>query len=252
MNVMDSRIHVPIFPGWGSSADNEPMTELILIRHGETDWNRELRFQGHLDVPLNDMGHEQARRLGVRLAGESVQQLVCSDLLRTRQTAQPVVAQVATQLAPGFSLEAVLDANLREQSFGVMEGLRAPDIALQHPQDWAQWLEFGADHAFARGESTRSFHARVMAAVQRLATVYAGQTVVVVTHGGVLDMIYRTARALPLSGPRQSEIPNAGVNRVRLRDGLVEILDWADTRHLADLPEQPRYEQRSVAAKTEG
>jgi probable phosphoglycerate mutase len=227
------------------------MTELILIRHGETDWNRELRFQGHLDVPLDDMGHEQARRLGARLAGEFVQHLVCSDLLRTRQTAQPVVAQLAAQLAPGFVLESALDVALREQGFGVMEGLRAPDIAQQHPQDWAQWLEFGADHAFAGGESTRAFHARVMGAVQRLATVYAGQTVVVVTHGGVLDMIYRTARALPLSGPRQNEIPNAGVNRVRLRDGRVEILDWADTRHLADLPEQPRYEQRSVAGKTE-
>ncbi len=228
------------------------MTELILIRHGETDWNRELRFQGHLDVPLNDMGHEQARRLGARLAGELVQQMVCSDLLRTRQTAQPVVAQLAAKLGSDFSLDSALDAALREQSFGVMEGLRAPDIAQQHPQDWAQWLEFRADHAFAKGESTRVFHARVMGAIQRLSQDYAGQTVVVVTHGGVLDMIYRTARALPLDGPRQSDIPNAGVNRVRLRNGLVEIMDWADTRHLADLPEQPRYEQRRVVAKSDG
>ncbi len=219
------------------------MTELILIRHGETDWNRELRFQGHVDVPLNEIGQEQARRVGLRLAGEAVQHLVCSDLLRTRQTAQPLVAQLVTQLGPLFSLDAALDADLREQNFGVVDGLRVPDVKQQHPQAWSQWVQFGADYAFTDGETVRQFHARVMGAVQRLAAAYAGQTVVVVTHGGVLDMIYRTARALPLSGPRQSEIPNAGLNRVRVQAGLVEILRWADTQHLADLPAQPRYDQ---------
>ncbi len=219
------------------------MTELILIRHGETDWNRELCFQGHVDVPLNDLGHEQARRLGLRLAGETVQHLVCSDLLRTRQTAQPAVAQLAAQLQPAFHIDDVLDANLREQSFGVVDGLRVPDVQQQHPQAWQQWVQFGADYAFSGGETVRQFHARVMGAVQRLAVNYPGQTVLVVTHGGVLDMIYRTARALPLSGPRQTEIPNAGLNRVRVQADSVEVLSWADTRHLADLPAQPRYDQ---------
>ena len=64
-------------------------TDLILIRHGETDWNRELRFQGHIDVPLNDMVHEQARRLGLRMAREKAQHLVSSDLMRCQQTAAP-------------------------------------------------------------------------------------------------------------------------------------------------------------------
>ena len=68
------------------------MTELILIRHGETDWNRELRFQGQIDVPLNDTGHAQAQRVAMQLAGESVQHLVSSDLLRARQTAMPAAA----------------------------------------------------------------------------------------------------------------------------------------------------------------
>jgi probable phosphoglycerate mutase len=218
------------------------MTELILIRHGETDFNRELRFQGHLDAPLNAVGHEQARRLGVRLSSEVVQHLVCSDLLRTRQTAQPLVTQLAAQLTPSFSLDAALYPELREQNFGVADGLRAIDVQQQHPQAWAQWLQFGADYAFTGGESTRQFHTRVMAAVRRLASVYQGQTMVVVTHGGVLDMIYRTARALPLSGPRQSEIPNAGLNRVRVQAESVEILSWADTQHLVDLPAQPHYD----------
>jgi probable phosphoglycerate mutase len=219
------------------------MTELILVRHGETDWNRELRFQGHVDVPLNAIGHEQARRLALRLAVERVHHLVSSDLQRAQQTARPV-AELGQRELP---LEPELDAALREQNFGVVDGMRVPDIKAQHPQEWAQWVRFDADYAFAGGESTRQFHARVMAAVRALAARHRGQTLAVVTHGGVLDMIYRTARALPLHGPRQSAIPNAGLNRVRLHDDHIEILTWADTQHLADMPEQPIYDQGKLA-----
>ncbi len=215
------------------------MIELILIRHGETDWNRELRFQGQVDVPLNAVGHEQARRVGARLAAESVNLLVCSDLIRTRQTAMPISAQNQQLMAT----EAVLSTAWREQNFGIVDGLRVEDIKTRHPQAWAQWLRFHADYAFEGGESTQQFHARVMAAVRDLSLQYAQQTVAVVTHGGVLDMIYRTARALPLSGPRQSEIPNAGLNRVRIEGDAIEILTWADTLHLTDLPPQPVYDQ---------
>lgn len=224
------------------------MTELILIRHGETDWNRELRFQGQVDVPLNAMGLEQARRVAVRLAAENVQQLLSSDLIRAQQTAQCVAAH-------GLSLRPagpVLDTGLREQSFGVVDGLRVADIKQQHAEAWAQWVRFDADYAFAGGESTRQFHARVMATVQGLAQRHPQQTLVVVTHGGVLDMIYRTAQGLPLSGPRQSEIPNAGLNRVRLRGTSVEIVCWADTAHLADLPPQPVYAQQHLSPQPTG
>src|SRR3990167_7852316 len=140
------------------------MTELILIRHGETDWNRELRFQGQVDVPLNATGHEQARRLARRMAREAVavDHLVSSDLLRTRQTAE----------------------------------------------------------------------------------------LVVVTHGGVLDMVWRTARGLGLEGPRQSDIPNAALNRVRLRGDAIDILHWADTRHLDGLPDPPGHDQKRLLPST--
>ena len=218
------------------------MTELILIRHGETDWNRELRFQGHVDAPLNAVGLEQARRLGLRLAGEVAHLLVCSDLVRTQQTALPISQQ---SLYP-FARNLVLEPALREQNFGAVDGMRIDDIKAQHPDAWAQWTQFQAEYAFAGGESARQFHARVMAAVQGLVQSHPGQTVVVVTHGGVLDMIYRTARALPLSGPRQSAIPNAGLNRVRIEGEKIDILTWADTQHLADMLAQPIYDQVSL------
>lgn len=216
------------------------MTELVLIRHGETDMNRELRFQGHVNVGLNAVGHEQARRLGARMAGERADAVYVSDLLRACQTADPV--------AGGLAIPYVTEAGLREQSFGRVDGMRVADIQREHPEAWAGWMRFEPDFAMPEGESTRSFHARVMDAVQRLVARHPDQTVVVVTHGGVLDMIWRTARSLGLDGPRQSDIPNAGLNRIRVRDGAIDVLDWADTRHLADLPPQPVYDQRRYAS----
>lgn len=217
------------------------MTDLILVRHGETDWNRELRFQGHVDVGLNEIGHEQARRVAARLAAERADHLYVSDLLRARQTAHPV--------AQKLGVRSIVDAALREQSFGAVDGMRVDDIKAQHPQAWEAWLRFHEDYCMPGGETMREFHARVMAAVRRIAADHHGATVVIVTHGGVLDMIWRTARSLPLGGPRQSDIPNAGVSRVLVRDTAFEIVSWADTAHLEDLPPQPVYDQARLAEK---
>lgn len=227
--------------------DNAGMTELILIRHGETDWNRELRFQGHVDVPLNATGHEQARRLAERLAAErlAVDHLVCSDLIRTQQTAAPSLQA----LLPQLRIETLTDSSLREQSFGIVDGMRVDDIKAGHAEAWSQWLRFEADSGMPGGETTRQFHARVMDAMRRIAQQYQGQKVMVVTHGGVLDMVWRTARGTGLAGPRQSDIPNAGLNRVRIDGDAVEVLDWADVRHLTDLPAQPVYDQAKLLVR---
>lgn len=215
------------------------MTELILIRHGETDWNRELRFQGQIDVPLNAVGHAQAQRVATQLAGESAHHLVCSDLLRARQTALPA--------AQRLGMRPINDPALREQNFGVVDGMRAQDIQEQHPQAWLGWTAFDADFAFEGGESTRTFHGRVMTALRLLADTRRGQRLLIVTHGGVLDMVYRTALGLPLSGPRQSVIPNGAINRVRFARERVEIVSWAETSHLAGFPAQPVYDQTQTA-----
>lgn len=208
------------------------MTRFIVIRHGETDWNRQQRFQGHIDVPLNAMGLEQARRLGERLAAEPADVLVCSDLQRTRQTAAP--------LARAWQLEPQPLPAVREQNFGLLEGLDVPTIRTQHPELWTQWLAHRADFALpGGGESIRQFHARVLAAMQALAQAHGDRTVAVVTHGGVLDMLWRSAHQQPLDGLRRCDIPNTGINRLRWRDGLLFIDRWADAAHLQGLPGQP-------------
>jgi len=207
------------------------MTDLIFIRHGETDWNRQQRFQGQIDVPLNPTGHEQARRLAQALAGERFDLLISSDLLRARETAAP--------LEHAHALPAVSRPGLREQSFGVLEGMDVAGIKSRHPQLWAQWLRHDADYALPEGESTRQFHARVIAAVRELATTHGDKALVLVTHGGVLDMLWRTVHGLPLHGARVCAIPNTGINRLRWRAGTLDIVRWAEDAHLAGLPEQP-------------
>ncbi len=223
------------------------MTDFLLIRHGETAWNRELRFQGQLDVPLNDMGFEQAQRLKTRMVqamgewqaqGRVPTRLISSDLLRAQQTAQPV-AEVLGQ-------PCLLNAGLREQCYGMFEGMRSPDIQAQHPEAWQRWLAFDAEVAVEGAETTRAFHGRVIAALQQLVLQYTDEQVVVVTHGGVLDMVWRHAQALSLSGPRVCDIPNAGLNQVAWRDGALHIQVWADAAHLADLPDQPVYSQKRL------
>lgn len=228
------------------------MTDFLLIRHGETAWNRELRFQGQLDVPLNDMGLAQAQRLKERMVnamaewqrqGRLPTRLISSDLLRAQQTAQPV--------AEVLGHACVLNVGLREQGYGMFEGMRSPDIQAQYPEAWQQWLAFDADVAVQGAETTRAFHARVIHSLQELAQQYQGEHVVVVTHGGVLDMVWRHAQALSLSGPRVCDIPNAGLNRVTWRDGTLHIQGWADASHLADLPDQPVYSQKRLLEATE-
>lgn len=207
------------------------MTELLFIRHGETDWNLQQRFQGQIDVPLNATGRAQAARLGQRLAAEPHDALFSSDLSRAQQTAAP--------LAAAWSLQPTLVPGLREQSFGVLEGLDVPTIKERHAGLWQQWLEHRSDFALPGGESLDQFHARVIAAVRELAAANVGRRLAIVTHGGVLDMLWRSAHGLPLAGLRECEIPNTGLNRLRWVDNALQIDRWADDGHLGGLPPQP-------------
>ena len=209
------------------------MTDFLLIRHGETAWNRELRFQGQLDVPLNEMGFEQAQRLKTRMVqalaewqtqGRVPTRLISSDLLRAQQTAQPV--------AEVLGHTCILNAGLREQCYGMFEGMRSPDIQTQHPEAWQRWLAFDADVAVEGAETTRAFHGRVIAALQQLALQYTDEHVVVVTHGGVLDMLYRLATGLDLQAPRTWLVTNASINRLLWTPQGLTLVGWADTQHL--------------------
>ena len=201
-------------------------TALLLIRHGETAWNAEHRIQGHLDIPLSATGIRQAASLGERLAAETVTAVYSSELARAWLTAVPFAARLGLDIIP--------DSRLRERSFGVFEGLTADEIAARHPEGFRRWRERDPAWAIDEGESGQQLIDRVLSALHDIASRHRGETVAVVTHGGVLDVAYRAARGLSWDAPREHLMLNASINRLSAQGSplALSILDWGDVAHL--------------------
>lgn len=202
-------------------------TRLILIRHGETAWNRATRIQGHTDIPLSPLGLLQAERLAEALADEPLAALYASDLSRARQTAEA--------LARRRGLAVRLDPGLRERAFGRFEGLDWAQITEGHHEDAERWRRREPGFAVGGGESLDDFSARCLAAVRRAAAAHPGQGIAVVAHGGVLDCLYRAATQVALDAPRSWQLGNATINRLLATADGFTLVGWNDDQHLAGL-----------------
>lgn len=200
-------------------------TKILAIRHGETVWNSEGRYQGQTDVALNAAGREQAAGVGRALAGERIDAVYSSDLARAMQTAQVLATQAGLPLR--------LDQDLREQHFGAFQGLLAAEIDARWPDDHRRWLRREPDFGPPGGETRREFSDRCVGAVLRLAREHPGQTLAIVCHGGVLDCLYRAAHSLSLDVPRQWALDNAGISRLRFDGRGLHIDRWGDTSHVS-------------------
>ena len=200
-------------------------TRICFVRHGETDWNIEQRMQGHIDLALNATGEAQAEAVGRCFQGMQASALYCSDLLRARQTAQPI--------ADALRMPMLLLPSLRERHFGRCEGMTFAEIAAHNPEDARAIESRDPDYAApGGGESRRQHQSRILACVERLVDAHPAQTIVAVTHGGVLDVIYRRARGLPDDAPRDYPILNAGINWVVIDGEEWTIERWGDAAHL--------------------
>lgn len=202
-------------------------TRLIAVRHGETAWNVDTRIQGHLDIPLNDIGRWQAARAGEALAGEPVAAIYSSDLRRAWETAQAIARAQTEPVAPAA------DARLRERAFGRFEGRTFAEIEAAEPGMALRWRQ--RDPAFAPpegGESLIDFRARITAAAHDLAARHVGQLVVLVAHGGVLDVLYRAATRQDLQAPRTWLLGNAALNRLLWTPQGLSLVGWGDAAHL--------------------
>ncbi len=154
------------------------MTELILIRHGETEYNREMRFLGHMHLPLNEEGREQARKLMPVIADEMPDRIYCSDLERCVETAQIIL--------PGRDIE--YTGALREMDFGVFEGLTYSEIKEQHADELSLWENNRAGHRITGGESFTDMAERVLEQM-RIITGQREGKYVIISHSGCIRTI---------------------------------------------------------------
>jgi 2,3-bisphosphoglycerate-dependent phosphoglycerate mutase len=201
-------------------------TRIIAVRHGETAWNVDTRIQGQLDIGLNDTGRWQAHRLALALAGEPVAAIYSSDLFRAWDTALSISNAVGQ---PVQSVE-----GLRERGFGVFEGKTFKDIEALWPEQSVLWRKRVPDFAPEGGESLLLFRERITSVVSQLAARHPGEQIVLVAHGGVMDVLYRAATRQEIQAPRTWDLGNAAINRLLWTPDGLSIVGWSDTHHLDD------------------
>ena len=201
-------------------------TRIIAIRHGETAWNADTRIQGHIDIPLSDVGRRQAALLGQALSGEPVTAIYASDLSRAWETAQHVGRALDVPVTP--------DTALRERCFGEFEGKTFAEIEAQLPEQSQRWRKRDPDFSPAGGESLLTLRERVLAAAARLAAGHPGELIAMVAHGGVMDVLYRAATRLDIQAPRTWALGNAAINRLLWTSEGFTLVGWGDTQHLAE------------------
>ena len=201
-----------------------PVTRLCLVRHGETEWNAARRIQGQIDIGLNATGLRQAEAAGRWLKTAGIMALYSSDLKRARTTAEAI--------GQALGLVPVLVPEMRERRYGTFEGLTYDEAKVKYPEGYAAFEGRNADYSFENGESLHAMFERVTGRLKQIAAAHCGQNVVVVLHGGVLDIINRFARGNSLEAPRDFLIPNAGLNWIAAVNGVWHIETWGETAHL--------------------
>jgi alpha-ribazole phosphatase len=189
---------------------------LILVRHGETDWNAQRRYQGWSDLPLNEVGLQQADALAVHLAGEQLDAVYASDLERAMQTAQII--------AEGHNQPVIADLRLREISFGDWEGLTFDEVRARWPGEVDAWLGDSLRIAPPSGETLAQVAGRVQDAFNDVAGKNEDRTVLLVAHGGPLRVLLCLALGLDVRAHWRFRLDAASVSELSVYDGEATLV----------------------------
>lgn len=201
-------------------------TRIILIRHGETDWNVQARIQGHIDIALNALGEWQATQLGQALVHESLSCVYSSDLKRAHHTAKLLAHGHSSPLAH----HVVKD--LRERHFGDFEGLTWGQLEDLHPSQAQSWKSRDPHWQPPCGESLNQFTERIKSCLDLIGQCHLNEHIAIVTHGGVLDVLYRLATGQDSLAPRTWALGNAHINRLLWSPSGLHLVGWGDKAHL--------------------
>jgi broad specificity phosphatase PhoE len=202
-------------------------TRFILIRHGQTEWNRGAeRFRGRADVPLDDLGRAQAQKIAVRLANEKIATIYASPMQRTLNSAQPLAdaQHLQTQPHPGL-----LDIDV-----GAVEGMTIDEARQAFPDVMAQWLSTPGVAKFPKGESFKKMRTRIVALLDELAPKHNGETIALVTHRVVCSAMLCVVLGLEPNALWRIRQDNACVNLFEKHENGFVVTLMNDTRHLEE------------------
>lgn len=199
------------------------MIRLLLIRHGETDWNVQRRYQGHKDTSLNDNGRQQARRMAARLQGQHIDAVYTSDLKRAYETARLLCEPLGITPTP--------EPRLREMRFGIIEGLTFDEARAAHAAMLDAWLA-DPNQPPTDGEPLDAFVGRLRDLLADVQHRHDGQTVLLVSHGGSLQEIIRMALHMPPEGRWSFKLENTSLTELHLTGEQSVLVRLNDTCHL--------------------
>ena len=185
-------------------------TEIILIRHGETEWNSQKRMQGHSNSDLSSVGQAQIQALGQWMKNVPFDLIYSSDSLRAKQTAEAI-----TQFS-GHELQ--FDQRLREKNLGVFEGLTSEEARERHPEVFRLFKTAGSKYVIDEGESTQQLQDRALEIVDEIRIKHLEERVLLVTHGGFIRVVMKHSLGLSLETPTRFLIRNTGVFRLVWED----------------------------------
>jgi 2,3-bisphosphoglycerate-dependent phosphoglycerate mutase len=207
-------------------------TRLLIVRHGRTAWNSDGRFQGQLDIPLDEIGQSQAAAVAHRLARERPLAIYASDLSRAWQTARWIQNAITEAIQPDPAPPLVLEPRLREMHFGEWQGLTYTEIQTCQPEALAAWEADWLTNAPPGGETLAQLVERVLAVYREILAAHPDGTVLVVGHGGALQALLCLALGLPPERFWQLQLDNTGVADLRIYPEGAILNLFNDTCHL--------------------
>lgn len=199
-------------------------TRVCIIRHGETDWNKEGRIQGQIDIPLNETGRAQALAMAYNSAHFQFSAVFSSDLARAMETAKA--------LAQRENLEITALQQLRERHYGIFQGVTKTEAPDQYPEAYALYQARDLQYNFETGESLTTFAQRVLNIFNWLVKHHSNQQIAVICHAGLLDVMYRHATGRPLHTERDFAIPNSALNWFHHDGDRWHLVHWDDHHHV--------------------
>ncbi len=202
-------------------------THFILIRHGQTEWNREERFRGQADIPLNETGKAQALKIAARLANDPIAAIYSSPLQRAQATAQP--------LAQAKHLDVQVDPGLNDISFGALEGLTVAEARKSFPEVIDKWLKEPGHCKFPKGDSVKGLVSRLESTFEALAAKHPDQTIALVSHRVVCHAVICQVVGLSMDALWRVRQDNACINRFERHPAGDVLLLMNDTDHLTNL-----------------